>query len=78
MIEEGASPSCKGMLKDLNPEEIDNEYIVSGYRVHYKGIRKVLSTMFMMHNETFNIWSHLFGQFLYLSIRSQFSSPSQI
>lgn len=65
---EEETPTCKGMLKDLKPEDIDNEYIITGYRVHFKGIKKVLSTMFMMHNETFNIWSHFIGQLFYLAI----------
>jgi adiponectin receptor len=56
------------MLKDLAPEDIDNEYILTGYRVRFKGVRKVFSTMFMMHNETFNIWSHFLGQLFYLGI----------
>ena len=66
--EEGSTPTCKGLLKDLDPDDIDNEYILTGYRVHFKGVRKVLSTMFMMHNETFNIWSHFIGQLFYFGI----------
>tara|TARA_B110000285_G_C15075584_1_gene590529 strand:- start:1152 stop:1541 length:390 start_codon:yes stop_codon:yes gene_type:complete len=63
-----STPTCKGQLKDLEPEDIDNEYILTFYRINFNGIRKVLSTMFMMHNETFNVWSHFVGSLFYLGI----------
>lgn len=39
----------------------DNEYILKGYRVHYITVPRILRSLFRLHNETFNIWSHLIG-----------------
>ena len=36
----------------------DNEFIVTGYRIGYTTICKVLKSLFMCHNETVNIWTH--------------------
>jgi predicted membrane channel-forming protein YqfA (hemolysin III family) len=39
----------------------DNEFLMTGYRINYKGIKQVLGSIFKLHNETINIWSHLLG-----------------
>lgn len=39
----------------------DNEYIKKGYRINCNNIPKVLKSLFVLHNETINIWSHLLG-----------------
>jgi len=39
----------------------DNEYIQGGYLLNYTSIKKTLKSLFMWHNETINIWSHLLG-----------------
>ena len=38
----------------------DNQFIKDYYRVNYD-IRDVLRSLFRIHNETGNIWSHLVG-----------------
>ena len=43
----------------------DNEYILSHYRANY-GIVQSLWSLFFLHNETGNIWSHLIGRILIL------------
>ena len=40
---------------------MDNEKILSGYRINFNTMRRILSTVFMIHNETVNIWTHLIG-----------------
>lgn len=44
----------------------DNRYILTGYRP--PGLRLIcyLKSIFFSHNETFNIWSHLYGAILYI------------
>lgn len=39
----------------------DNEYLKGGYRIEYYGCFGVMRTLFMWHNETINVWSHLLG-----------------
>jgi hypothetical protein len=39
----------------------DNEYITSGYRINFNSVKRVAQSLFMLHNESVNIWSHLLG-----------------
>ncbi|MCO5554869.1 hypothetical protein L7F22_008406 [Adiantum nelumboides] len=43
----------------------DNEYILSYYRVDFSW-QQALSSLFKLHNETLNIWTHLLGFLLFL------------
>lgn len=46
------------------PEALrDNEYITKYYRVNYSG-RQTIRSLFGLHNETANIWSHFLGALL--------------
>ncbi|KAI8340375.1 hemolysin-III related-domain-containing protein [Choanephora cucurbitarum] len=38
----------------------ENEYVLSGYRF-YQTSQACLKSIFMLHNETMNIWSHIIG-----------------
>jgi len=38
-----------------------NSYIHGGYRIDFHQYSEVLSSLFSIHNETVNIWSHLLG-----------------
>jgi hypothetical protein len=40
---------------------IDNEYIKMGYRINFNTKKKILKSLFLLHNETVNVWSHLLG-----------------
>ncbi|KAI1082307.1 HlyIII-domain-containing protein [Whalleya microplaca] len=56
-------PSRPNLLtwKDILPWQRDNEFILTGYpRVSYSYICS-LKSIFAVHNETTNIWSHLLG-----------------
>ena len=39
----------------------DSEFLRTGYRCGCDSSRGALKTLFMWHNETVNIWSHLLG-----------------
>lgn len=43
----------------------DNEFILSYYRADFS-LNQALSSLFRMHNETINIWTHLLGFVLFL------------
>lgn len=43
------------------PESLrDNEYITKYYRVNYNG-KQTIRSLFGLHNETGNIWTHFLG-----------------
>eukprot|EP00826_Nyctotherus_ovalis_P056025 TRINITY_DN749_c0_g1_i3.p4 TRINITY_DN749_c0_g1~~TRINITY_DN749_c0_g1_i3.p4 ORF type:complete len:132 (+),score=40.69 TRINITY_DN749_c0_g1_i3:164-559(+) len=46
----------------------DNEYIHTGYRVSFNTVRRVLRSLFMAHNESVNVWSHLVGAGIFLAL----------
>ena len=39
----------------------DNEYIKNGYRINCDSLWKCFKSLFVIHNESINIWSHLLG-----------------
>lgn len=43
----------------------DNEYILGYYRSEWP-LGQILLSIFSIHNETFNVWTHLIGFFLFL------------
>lgn len=45
----------------------DNEYIIGHYRAEWP-LKEVLLSVFRIHNETLNVWTHLIGFFLFLSL----------
>ncbi|GAV67988.1 HlyIII domain-containing protein [Cephalotus follicularis] len=45
----------------------DNEYIVGHYRADWP-LKQTLLSIFTIHNETLNVWTHLIGFFLFLSL----------
>uniref|UniRef100_A0A0D6QZK3 Heptahelical transmembrane protein 4-like n=1 Tax=Araucaria cunninghamii TaxID=56994 RepID=A0A0D6QZK3_ARACU len=45
----------------------DNEYILKYYRVEWP-MKQVLLSMFSIHNETLNVWTHLVGFFIFLCL----------
>ena len=42
-----------------------NPYVLTGYRKNHNTFGKVIRSLFHWHNETMNIWIHLFGVCLY-------------
>jgi hypothetical protein len=42
--------------------------VVTGYRVNYNDSFKALRSLFQLHNETVNIWSHLLGALLFIAL----------
>ena len=45
---------------------IDNHYIHTGYRIGFTKVKDVLKSLFILHNETTNIWSHFAGIILFI------------
>ncbi|XP_042029756.1 heptahelical transmembrane protein 4-like [Salvia splendens] len=45
----------------------DNEYILAHYRAEWP-LKQAFLSIFSIHNETLNVWTHLLGFFLFLSL----------
>lgn len=48
----------------------DNEYILRGYRVNFNTTKRILKSLFMLHNESMNVWSHLAGMIVFIAFVS--------
>ena len=44
----------------------DNEYIIEGYLLNCNTFKKTLRSLFVLHNESVNVWSHLIGAISFL------------
>ena len=38
-----------------------NEFILRGYRLNFNSFRKLIKSLFIVHNESINVWTHLLG-----------------
>ena len=57
----------------------DNEGITHGYRINFNTPKKIIKSLFMVHNESVNIWSHFIPALLILSLLIYFMiGPSTI
>ena len=73
--------SEKTQLKNEKKNDIDNYYIGSseeapefmchnahikkGYRINFNSYWKLSKSLFMLHNETINVWSHIIGMLIF-------------
>lgn len=53
----------------------DNDFIIGGYRKWYD-LRGCVASLFELHNETVNVWSHLLGTALFLLLFLQLSADA--
>lgn len=42
-----------------------NKHIKKGYRINFNTYWKLLKSLFMIHNETINVWTHLIGMLIF-------------
>jgi len=69
-LRKSRATSLRQRLKTWNniPEFLrDNEFIRSGYRANWS-LKETLFSLFQLHNETFNVWTHLLGFFLFVGL----------
>ena len=55
-------------IEDIPDWYKDNEYILTKYRNTDRNYLYYLKSIFKLHNETFNIWTHLLGALVFLYI----------
>ena len=54
-------------IEDAPAWMIDNPFLKSGYRLH-NSFKLALKSIFQLHNELLNIWTHLIGSVLFMSL----------
>ena len=52
-------------ISEKAPYGLSNKHIHFGYRKNFNTISHTLKSIFMWHNETVNIWTHLIGAFFF-------------
>ena len=65
---EGKTGIILGTYNDLPDYYKDNEYIRKGYLLYCDSIFKALKSLFHLHNESVNIWSHLLGAIFFFCL----------
>eukprot|EP00347_Sterkiella_histriomuscorum_P005560 403356144 len=63
-----------GHLKNAPHFIIDNEYIQRGYRINFNTKSSLCKSLFMLHNESVNVWSHLIGVGCFIGLHSKMTT----
>ena len=61
-------------LLDMPSWMNSNKYILSGYRPTEKNVCYYGKTIFTIHNETINIWTHMLGTFTFIGLLGYLNS----
>jgi adiponectin receptor len=51
-------------LQEISEWQLDNKYILSGYRPEKADYRQIFTSLTFLHNETCNVYTHLVGALL--------------
>ncbi len=55
-----------GTIDEVPGWMIGNKYIETGYRIGYDTYYKSIVSLFHIHNETVNVWTHLLAAILFI------------
>ena len=50
-----------GVKEEAIAYMVTNKYILNGYRINYDTWGATLCSLFQLHNETINVWTHFIG-----------------
>ncbi|KAK0708115.1 hemolysin-III related-domain-containing protein [Lasiosphaeris hirsuta] len=75
-----APKDSRGLLTwaEISPWQRDNEFILTGYRRATFSYFASAKSIFHIHNETANIWSHLLGALLFVVLFGHFFFRSRL
>lgn len=45
---------------------VNNRFILRGYRLYHDSYRLSISSLFTVHNESVNVWSHFIGAKIFI------------
>jgi len=65
-------------LDNMPPWMNSNEYILTGYRPISRSCCYYTKSIFKLHNETINIWTHMLGAFTFIGILSYLNSDKNL
>ena len=68
LLTEKAGKLKTGSYEDAADFVKDNEYIKNGYLLNCNTIKKTIKSLFVLHNELVNIWSHLLGALFFIAL----------
>jgi hypothetical protein len=57
-----------GNKEEAEEYQRDNELILGGYRVNHHSFKLIVSSLFKLHNESVNVWSHIAGAFVFIGL----------
>jgi len=57
-----------GSIRQVPKSMLDNEYIHNGYRIGFNTTCEAFKSLFMLHNESVNVWSHLVGVLIFVGL----------
>lgn len=66
--EKKIAPTLLLAWDDLDEWRRDNAFIISGYRPTSNSYQSSFSSIFTLHNESVNIWTHLAGSIMFTSL----------
>ena len=55
-----------GIKEEAESYLITNQHISTGYRINFNSRGSALKSLFMLHNETGNVWTHLIGACIFV------------
>ena len=55
-----------GTIDEAHDYMKHNNFIIRGYRINFDSGKKIIRSLFMLHNESVNVWTHLIGSLIIL------------
>jgi len=57
-----------GTIEQAEEHQVDNQYILRGYRINHNSVGSLCKSLFTCHNEFVNVWSHIIGVLVFLTL----------
>ena len=57
-----------GNISEAEEHEVDNQFILRGYRINHNKCKDLCRSLFTSHNESVNVWSHICGVVVFVTL----------